>query len=97
MHALAGMKAHGVEVPAGLEAELSWESMHFACSPWRDYEAKRVAYRAALEALGRERTLALARQTIDRGYNRFQALSFLAASWDEALCSGPPRQAGGPL
>jgi hypothetical protein len=74
------------EAPPGAEAEVAWDDITHVCSPPRGYDVGRANAYGAMRAIGRERALGLARERIARGYNRFQALPFLAVHWDEGLC-----------
>lgn len=85
MHALRMIAEQGLPVPEGLELEMTWDPLSYVWSPWRDYDIKYSAYRRGLEALGRDRTIALAKKRIDDGRSSYLGLPFLSMYWDEAL------------
>jgi hypothetical protein len=85
VHAIARMGTRGVPVPDGLEREPKWDGFAYCVAPWRGSKVLREVYRKALEAMGRERALALVTPILERTYGHSQALPFLAVHFDEAL------------
>jgi hypothetical protein len=85
VHAIARMGMRGVQVPDGLEREPKWDGFAYCVAPWRGSKVLREVYRKALEAIGRERALALVAPILERTYGHSQALPFLAVHFDEAI------------
>lgn len=85
VHAIARMGTRGLPVPDGLEREPKWDGFAYCVAPWRGSKVLREVYRKALEAVGRERALALVTPILERTYGHSQALPFLAVHFDEAI------------
>ncbi len=85
VHAIGRLGARDIAIPEGLEREVKWDGFAYCVAPWRGSKVMRAAYRRALEALGRERSLALTQPILERAYGHSQALPFLAVHFDDAI------------
>ncbi|MBX7194283.1 MAG: hypothetical protein K1X94_19665, partial [Sandaracinaceae bacterium] len=85
VHAIGRMGARGIAVPEGLEREPKWDGFSYCVAPWRGSKVLRGAYRRAMEAVGRDRALALVAPILDKAWGHAQALPILSVYFDEPI------------
>mgnify|MGYP000927236246 FL=1 len=85
MLALAGLRERGIAVPEGLEREPQWSLLASHLPPWRGSSEMRAACRKALEAIPRERVLALIPPILARGSCQDVAAGMLSVHFDEEI------------